>query len=463
MTSEAFTRIASVEWHPALIRKYDHAGPRYTSYPTALEFTEAFEHPQLLKAVAQQPDAPLSLYVHIPFCHSLCWYCGCNKVVTRNSARVDRYLNALFKEIAARAPLFKGRTVTQLHFGGGTPSYLSDDQRQQLMRILRSAFTFANDPELSIEIDPRQLPLTIVDALKEEGFNRLSIGVQDFNPDVQKAIHREQDEAFIFSLRERARAVGFASVSVDLIYGLPHQDEAHFEHTLDRTIALDPDRISLFSYAHMPAHFPSQRLIHDEALPSADVKLELLQRAIARLTAQGYHFIGMDHFARPDDELAIAQREGRLHRNFQGYTPSGAADVLGLGVSAISSIGSIYAQNIKSLKEYEAAADTRGETLWRGVALSDDDLCRRALIHTLMCHFHVDIAAFEAEHTIDFAQYFAEDLTLLAPLIEDGLVLCDGKHITITPRGRLLVRTVCACFDTYLRQRQQQRHYSRVI
>lgn len=463
MTSTAFTQMASVEWHPDLIRKYDHAGPRYTSYPTALEFTEAFEHQQLLKVVARQLDAPLSLYVHIPFCHSLCWYCGCNKVVTRNPSRVDRYLEALAKEIAARAPLFEGRTVTQLHFGGGTPSYLSDSQRRQLMHTLRTAFTFADDAELSIEIDPRQLPLSIVDTLKEEGFNRLSIGVQDFNPEVQKAIHREQDEAFIFALRNRAREVGFTSVSVDLIYGLPHQDEAHFEHTLDRTIALDPDRISLFSYAHMPSHFPSQRLIQDEALPSADVKLELLQRAIMRLTDQGYHFIGMDHFARPDDELAMAQREGRLHRNFQGYTPSGATDVLGLGVSAISSISTIYAQNIKSLKEYEAATDTRGETLWRGVALTEDDVRRRALIHTLMCHFHVDIAAFEAEHAIHFARYFAEDLTLLAPLIEDGLVLCDDQHITITPRGRLLVRTVCACFDTYLRKRQQQRHYSRVI
>lgn len=454
--------LSHIEWDPALIRKYDHAGPRYTSYPTALEFSESFAPQLFSEALSNAPDTPLSLYVHIPFCHSLCWYCGCNKLVTRSTSRIDRYLTALRREINRRAALCKGRRVTQLHFGGGTPSYLNTAQRRQLMATLRTAFTFDDAAECSIEIDPRRIELTLVDELRQEGFNRLSIGVQDFNADVQQAIHREQDEAFIFALRERARDVGFDSVSIDLIYGLPHQDPAHFDHTLARTLALDPDRISLFSYAHMPSHFPAQRLIQERDLPSADIKLELLQQAIARLTQNGYQFIGMDHFARPDDELAVSQRQGRLHRNFQGYTPSGAPDVLGLGVSAISSIGALYAQNLKSLDAYEAAADEQGETLWRGVVLDHDDELRRTLIHALMCHFEVDITAIETAYAIDFMMYFAEDLALLTPMIEDGLATLDAERITVTARGRLLVRTLCACFDPYLRRRQQQ-HYSRVI
>lgn len=452
----------TVEWDPALIHRYDHAGPRYTSYPTALEFHNGFDEDDLEEAIIEGSGRPLSLYVHIPFCHTLCWYCGCNKVVTRRLDIVDDYLDTLEQEVITRGAQFKGRHVVQLHFGGGTPSFLSTDQRQRVLAFLRKAFHFSPEAEISIEVDPRRIAVSLVDELYADGFNRLSIGVQDFNDDVQKAIHREQDEALIFALRERARTLGFRSFSIDLIYGLPLQTADRFEYTLKRTLALAPDRISLFSYAHLPDHFPSQRLIHTEDMPKAEDKLELLQMAIARLTQGGFDFIGMDHFARPDDELAEAQRNGHLHRNFQGYTPSGGADVLGLGVSAISSFHTAYVQNVKDIESYQDTVNTLGHALWRGVTLSADDIMRRDIITTLMCQFRLDIPAIEQRYGIDFCRDMADDLALMGPLAEDGLVDVSGEAITITPRGRLLVRTVAACFDTYLR-RKKNHSYSKII
>lgn len=456
------TAALTVEWDPELIHRYDGAGPRYTSYPTALEFHEGFDEDDLEDAIEEGRGRPLALYVHIPFCHTLCWYCGCNKVVTRRLDIVDDYLDALEQEVMTRGAQFAGRQIVQLHFGGGTPSFLSSDQRQRVLAFLRKAFHFTPEAEISIEVDPRRVEPSLIDELHEEGFNRLSIGVQDFNSDVQKAIHREQDEALIFALRKRARELGFRSFSIDLIYGLPLQTAERFAHTLERTLALDPDRISLFSYAHLPEHFPSQRLIHTEDMPKAEDKLELLQMAIARLIAGGFDFIGMDHFARPDDELAEAQRNGHLHRNFQGYTPNGEADVLGLGVSAISSFHSAYMQNVKDVDAYQDMVNTLGHALWRGVTLSGDDIMRRDLITTLMCQFRLDIPAIEQRYCIDFCRDMAEDLALMAPLAEDGLVDVSRDAIIITPRGRLLVRTVAACFDSYLR-RKKNRHYSKVI
>lgn len=463
MSSSATPKAAlTVEWDFELIHRYDNAGPRYTSYPTALEFHEEFTEDNLEEAIAEGQGRPLALYAHIPFCHTLCWYCGCNKVVTRRLDVVDDYLDALEQEVITRGAQFANRQVTQLHFGGGTPSFLNKAQRQRVLAFLRKAFHFSPEAEISIEVDPRRIKSSLVDELHEEGFNRLSIGVQDFNSDVQKAIHREQDEALIFALRERALALGFRSFSIDLIYGLPLQTAERFAHTLERTLALAPDRISLFSYAHLPEHFPSQRLIHTKDMPKAEDKLELLQIAIAQLTTGGFDFIGMDHFARPTDELAEAQRNGHLHRNFQGYTPSGEADVLGLGVSAISSFRTAYVQNVKDVANYQEKANTLGHAQWRGVALSNDDIMRRDLITTLMCQFRLDIPAIEQRYGIDFYRDMAEDLALMAPLAKDGLVDISRNAITVTPRGRLLVRTVAACFDTYLR-RKKNRHYSKVI
>lgn len=456
------TAALTVEWDPALIHRYDNAGPRYTSYPTALEFHEGFDEDDLEAAIEEGQGRPLSLYVHIPFCHTLCWYCGCNKVVTRQLDIVDDYLDTLEQEVITRGSQFAGRNVVQLHFGGGTPSFLSVDQRRRVLSFLRKAFHFTSDAEISIEVDPRRIEPSLIDELHEEGFNRLSIGVQDFNRDVQKAIHREQDDELIFALRERARRLEFRSFSIDLIYGLPLQTAERFAYTLERTLALAPDRISLFSYAHLPDHFPSQRLIHTEDMPKAEDKLELLQMAIARLTEGGFDFIGMDHFARPGDELAEAQRNGHLHRNFQGYTPRGDTDVLGLGVSAISSFHTAYAQNLKSVEAYQDSVNTLGHALWRGVTLSTDDIMRRDLITTLMCQFRLDIPAIEQRYGIDFCNDLAEDMALMAPLATDGLVDVSRDAITITPRGRLLVRTVAACFDTYLR-RIKNHHYSKII
>lgn len=450
-------------WDQAMIEKYNYSGPRYTSYPTALEFDESFGYSDFRVACQETPDKPLSLYVHIPFCHKLCYYCGCNKVITRHNHKADQYLDVLETEIKQQAPFFKERTVTQLHWGGGTPTFLKPAQIQRLIDLLYASFNFAEDAEISIEVDPREIELSTIDLLRQVGFNRLSLGVQDFDKKVQVAVNREQDEAFIFDIIDRARALGFRSTNIDLIYGLPHQTKASFHKTLERVLELDPARLTVFNYAHLPSLFAGQRKMKEEDMPKPSERLAILEDAITFLTANGYQFIGMDHFAKPDDELAVAQREGILHRNFQGYTTQGETDLLGLGVSSISQIGNAYSQNQKELKAYYKQIDEQGHAQWRGVGLNQDDTIRRAVIKQLMCNFYLDTKKIEQLFALDFKTYFAEDMQLLQTFIDDELVLIKGDVLQVAPKGKLLIRNICMCFDVYLRQRARQQQFSRVI
>tara|TARA_Y100001956_G_scaffold25536_1_gene25339 strand:- start:1655 stop:3043 length:1389 start_codon:yes stop_codon:yes gene_type:complete len=452
-----------IVWDQAVLDKYNYSGPRYTSYPTALEFHEAFTVSDYDMACTQYPERPLSLYIHIPFCHKLCYYCGCNKVITRHAHKADEYLDVLELEIRTRAALLQERKVTQLHFGGGTPTFLTKAQISRLMAILRGEFYFEGDAEISIEVDPREIELDMLDHLRGEGFNRLSIGVQDFNKEVQKLVNREQDEDFIVAMVARAKELGFRSTNLDLIYGLPKQTKDSFADTLKQVLEMQPGRLSVFNYAHMPQLFAAQRKIKDEDLPVAEEKMAILQDTIATLTDAGYQFIGMDHFAQPDDELAVAQREGVLHRNFQGYTTQGEADLVGFGVSAISMIGDAYAQNQKELKKYYAQVSDQRHALWKGVALDSDDLLRREVIKQLICNFKLDKTMIESEFKVQFNQYFKEDLELLQTFINDELVEVDDKEIRVTLRGRLLIRNICMCFDKYLRAKARQQQFSRVI
>ncbi|MFS1490946.1 oxygen-independent coproporphyrinogen III oxidase [Vibrio splendidus] len=463
MSSKPVTTNQQIVWDQEILNKYNYSGPRYTSYPTALEFHEAFTVADYDMACTQYPERPLSLYVHIPFCHKLCYYCGCNKVITRHSHKADEYLDVIEHEIRQRASLLNGREVTQLHFGGGTPTFLTKTQITRLMMILREEFNFTIDAEISIEVDPREIELDVLDHLRSEGFNRLSIGVQDFNKEVQKLVNREQDEEFIIAMVQRAKELGFRSTNLDLIYGLPKQTQALFAETLKQVLEMKPGRLSVFNYAHMPQLFAAQRKIKDEDLPEPKEKMAILQDTIETLTGAGYQFIGMDHFALPEDELAVAQREGILHRNFQGYTTQGEADLVGFGVSAISMVGDAYAQNQKELKKYYAQVNDLRHALWKGVALDSDDLLRREVIKQLICNFKLDKTMIESEFSVNFNRYFKEDLGLLQTFINDELVEVDDKEIRVTLRGRLLIRNICMCFDKYLRAKARQQQFSRVI
>ncbi|EAP95591.1 oxygen-independent coproporphyrinogen III oxidase [Vibrio splendidus] len=463
MSSKPVTTNQQIVWDQEILNKYNYSGPRYTSYPTALEFHEAFTVADYDMACTQYPERPLSLYVHIPFCHKLCYYCGCNKVITRHSHKADEYLDVIEHEIRQRASLLNGREVTQLHFGGGTPTFLTKTQITRLMMILREEFNFTADAEISIEVDPREIELDVLDHLRNEGFNRLSIGVQDFNKEVQKLVNREQDEEFIIAMVKRAKELGFRSTNLDLIYGLPKQTQALFAETLKQVLEMKPGRLSVFNYAHMPQLFAAQRKIKDEDLPEPKEKMAILQDTIETLTGAGYQFIGMDHFALPEDELAVAQREGILHRNFQGYTTQGEADLIGFGVSAISMVGDAYAQNQKELKKYYAQVNDLRHALWKGVALDSDDLLRREVIKQLICNFKLDKTMIESEFSVNFNRYFKEDLGLLQTFINDELVEVDDKEIRVTLRGRLLIRNICMCFDKYLRAKARQQQFSRVI
>jgi oxygen-independent coproporphyrinogen-3 oxidase len=452
-----------IEWDQSLIEKYNYSGPRYTSYPTALEFSDAFGMAEFEAAAGRYPGRPLSLYVHVPFCHKLCYYCGCNKVITRHQGKADTYLDYLEREIERLAPLFADRTVTQLHWGGGTPTFLTEVQIRRLNSLLRRHFRFAERGEYSIEIDPREIELSVLEVLKEEGFNRISLGVQDFDKAVQKVVNREQDNDFIKALVRRADELGFVSTNLDLIYGLPLQTPASFRHTLEQVAAMAPDRLSVFNYAHLPSRFAAQRKLNEADMPKPAQKLAMLQDTIAYLTGQGYQFIGMDHFAKPGDSLAVAQRQGELHRNFQGYTTQGDCDLLGLGVSAISMVGDAYSQNHKDLKRYYAQLDRLGHAQTVGYALNQDDRLRRDLIKTLICNFELEFAPLEREYGIRFADYFAEDLTLLQTFIDDGLVTLESGAIRVAPKGRLLIRNICMCFDVHLRRQARMQQFSRVI
>ena len=448
---------APVRFDAALLRRLGQQGPRYTSYPTADRFTAEFRAGDYLQAVsnvrAMGARNPLSLYIHIPFCESLCYYCACNKIVTRNHAKAELYLRYLKQEIDMQADLLTGmRQVEQLHFGGGTPTYLSDAQMQQLLDHLHQRFTFAADSigEYSIEIDPRTVDAARVRTLRAQGFNRISLGVQDFDADVQAAVNRIQPVAQTLEAIAAARAAGFRSISIDLIYGLPRQSLASMQRTLDQVIAADSDRIAIYHYAHMPQLFKSQKLIVDAELPDAATRVAMLELCIERLCAAGYVYIGMDHFAKPGDALAVAQAQGRLHRNFQGYSTHAEAEMVSCGVSAISAVGATYSQNEKSLEAYYEKIE-RGELpIARGIALSSDDLLRRIIIQMLMCNFELSVSAIEQAHPVCFADYFAPELERLKVLQGEDLLQVDGDWITVTDKGRLVIRTICMVFDRYL-------------
>jgi oxygen-independent coproporphyrinogen-3 oxidase len=452
---------------PVLIRKYDLSGPRYTSYPTADRFVEAFGEPQLRQWLARRNiggfSQPLSLYVHLPFCSSLCYYCGCNKIVTRDRGRSAKYIKYLEKELALLAPLVgERRELLEMHWGGGTPNFLAREEMAALVHAVEARLPRAPRSQYSIEIDPRFAELGLLPFLAELGFDRVSFGVQDFDPAVQRAVHRVQSVELTQRVVEEARACGMRSVNLDLIYGLPKQTLDSFNRTLDQVLRLDPDRIALYNYAHLPRLFKPQRRIEVAELPSAEVKLELMTLAIGRLTRAGYLYIGMDHFARPDDELALAQAHGQLARSFQGYSTH-PGDLLALGVSAIGQIGPSYYQNLKEMERYEEALDAGRLPVMRGVELTSDDLVRRAVIQSLMCHFRVSIESIELAHLIDFRSTVAPELADLRQLAQDGLVELVPDWIVVTPKGRLLVRAIAMLFDRYLRQARQSASYSRVI
>jgi oxygen-independent coproporphyrinogen-3 oxidase len=402
--------------------------------------------------------------VHLPFCDTICYYCACNKVVTRDHGRSAKYIKYLAREVAqAGAQLGGERRVSQLHFGGGTPTFLSPEELRSLCGAIRDQFDFDSSAERSIEIDPRKLAPGRMEELAALGFNRISVGVQDFDPAVQQAVHRVQSEEETRRAIDEARANRFRSVNLDLIYGLPRQTLNSFSTTLDRVLALDPDRIALYNYAHLPTVFKPQRRIRAEDLPGAEAKLQILTLAIGRLTRAGYLYIGMDHFAKPGDELAVAQRQGRLQRNFQGYSTQPESDLLGFGISAIGRVGPTYCQNLKSLDEYYGALDAGRLPVWRGLELSADDLVRRAVIQALACHFRLSIESIELAHLVDFRRAFATEIEELKRLADDGLVELQPDWIVVTPKGRLLVRVVCMAFDRYLRERRSRASYSKVI
>ncbi|MCX8087311.1 MAG: oxygen-independent coproporphyrinogen III oxidase [Rhodocyclaceae bacterium] len=453
---------------PQIIRRFDVSGPRYTSYPTADRFVEAFDAAAYRSWLARRTiggiGRALSLYFHIPFCNTICYYCACNKIITKDHGRSAKYLKYLGKELALQSAALDGpHDVIQLHWGGGTPTFLSHDEMRRLMEMMQKHFRLLPEGEYSIEVDPRKVDRETVKLLAELGFNRMSVGVQDFDPRVQAAVNRIQSIEETRIVIEAAREFGFKGISVDLIYGLPKQNVISFNHTLDEIIKLSPDRLSIYNYAHLPNLAKPQRRIHESDLPSPEAKLQILQLAIRRLTDAGYVFIGMDHFAKPDDELAIAQRQGRLHRNFQGYSTHAEADLLAFGVSAISKVGPTYAQNYRTLDEYYDALD-RGELpVMRGIELTADDLLRRAIIQALMCHFELSIESIEIAHLIDFASYFAPELADLREMEAAGLVSIDDEWITVEPKGRLLVRVIAMVFDKYLRADRERVRYSKVI
>ena len=447
----------SLSFDAGLLRRYDRPGPRYTSYPTAPQFHQAFalDDYQAAARASNQAALPkaLSLYIHIPFCKSLCYYCACNKIITQKTHRAVEYLNYLKREIAMQAALFdRTRTLRQLHLGGGTPTYLTREQLAELMDCLHQAFNLddSDEHEFSIEVDPRTISTEQIEHLRQLGFNRLSFGVQDFDPDVQAAVNRQQSEEQIYALVAAAREAKFKSVSVDLIYGLPLQTVASFDVTLSKIIALRPDRIAAYSYAHLPELVRAQRLILREDMPPPERKMELLELTIHRLTAAGYVYIGMDHFALPDDELALARVDGTLQRNFQGYSTFADCDLIGLGVSSIGKVGDTYSQSVKELSQYYARLDQGLLPVHRGYRLNADDQLRRDVISDLMCHGRIDFASIEARHHIRFKEYFAEALGKLDEHVADRLLEIRDDALVLLPQGHLMMRSVAMAFDAYI-------------
>ncbi len=453
-------------FNEALIAKYDKAGPRYTSYPTAVQFTEEFGEKEYIEA-AQASNArknPLSLYFHIPFCATICFYCGCNKIITNNRKRSQPYLDRLFKEIEMQGALFNNKApVKQLHWGGGTPTFLSHDEMRALMDKTREEFNLLPDDEaeISIEVDPREANADTVRFLRSIGFNRLSMGVQDFDDKVQVAVNRIQPKEITIETLTAARESGFNSISLDLIYGLPFQTVESFARTLEEVIELSPDRLSVFNYAHMPHLFKTQKQMNPEDMPSPQEKLLILKLVIERLTEAGYVYIGMDHFAKPTDQLAIAQKEGLLYRNFQGYSTHSDCDLIGMGISSISQIGDIYAQNAKIMPDYESMIDTGHLPIMRGVKLTQDDLLRRHVITEIMCNLKLDLDKVSADLGLDAREYFKADLPALDAMQDDGLIVIKNDKYYVQDSGRLLIRNIGMVFDAYLRKNDNR--FSRVI
>ena len=455
---------------PALLQRFDVAGPRYTSYPTADRFVEAFGYDEYSAALAHRRSGaaamalPLSVYVHIPFCESLCYYCACNKIITKHHERAEPYLRYLSREIDLHtAQLGIGQPVSQVHLGGGTPTFFNDRQLAELMDMLRRNFTLAPGGEYSIEVDPRTVDAQRLSVLHGLGFNRLSFGVQDFDPEVQKAVHRIQPAEQVFALVEAARGIGFESINVDLIYGLPRQTPESFQRTLAQVNQLRPDRIALYAYAHLPERFKPQRRILQADLPAAAGKVSMLAASLDALMGAGYVYVGMDHFALPEDALAIAKRQGRLHRNFQGYSTQPDCDLIGLGVSAIGKVGATYSQNAKTLEEYCDYLDQGRLPVVRGLALSRDDVVRRAVIMALMCQGELQFESIELAHLIDFRSYFATELETLQTLQEQGLATVHSTGITVTEQGWFFIRAVAMVFDRYLQADRNRARFSRII
>ena len=453
---------------PDLIRKYDVSGPRYTSYPTADRFVDGYGEAQCRQWLEKRNiggiQQPLSVYVHLPFCNTICYYCACNKVVTKDHGRSAKYIKYLAREMALYDELLgEERLICQMHWGGGTPTFLSHAEMGGLMDELHKHFLPLPNAEYSIEIDPRKVEPGTMKFLAGLGFNRASMGVQDFDPVVQKAVNRIQSEAETRRAIDEARSNGFRSINIDLIYGLPKQTLEGFEATLGRVIDISPERIALYNYAHLPTVFKPQRRIADADLPPAETKLRIFTQAMERLTAAGYIYIGMDHFAKPHDDLAVAQRQGRLHRNFQGYSTHADSDLVAIGISAIGRIGPTYYQNTKTLDEYYDLLDWGHLPVKRGLEMTQDDLVRRAVIQALICHFRLSTESIELSYLTDFKSYFAVELAELEPFVNEGLVEVTPEWITITPRGRLLVRAICMVFDRYLGDKRRNASYSKVI
>ncbi|MCM8920692.1 MAG: oxygen-independent coproporphyrinogen III oxidase [Candidatus Thiodiazotropha sp.] len=458
----------STQFDLALIAKYDQSGPRYTSYPTAVQFHDGFDEAEYRRVATQSNETgqPLSLYFHIPFCDTVCFYCACNKVATKDRSMAAGYLARVYEELRMQSELFdSSRVVTQLHWGGGTPTFISHDEMRELVSQTRKMFTLLDDDsgEYSIEIDPREAKGDTIKLLRELGFNRMSLGVQDFEAKVQKAVNRIQSKDETLTVLQSARDEGFRSISIDLIYGLPFQSMESFSNTLDQILEVDPDRLSVFNYAHLPERFKPQRRINEEELPPPQEKLDILQMTIEKLSAAGYVYVGMDHFAMPNDELVLAQENGTLYRNFQGYSTHADCDLIGLGATSIGMVGPSYAQNMRSLNEYYKRIDSGRLAVFRGVELTRDDLIRRDVITRLICNFSLAIPDVEKSWGVVFKDYFSVELQRLYEMASDGLISISDSEIKVLPRGRLLIRNICMQFDAYLNSKASQGSFSKVI
>jgi len=460
----------TILFNKELISRYNLLGPRYTSYPAATQFHEQFGIEDYCQVVTESNEdflpKPLSLYIHLPFCDTVCFYCACNKIITANHNRAIPYLNDLHKEIDLQGPLFdRDRVVNQLHWGGGTPTFISHDQMSDLIKVIKKNFTLLDDDsgEYSIEIDPREVKVETILLLRNLGFNRMSIGVQDFDPHVQKAVNRNQTYEQTIHVFNEARKHGFHSISVDLIYGLPKQSIKTFSNTISKIIEMNPDRIAIYNYAHLPRLFKTQRQILEEDLPAPNEKLEILGESIDSLTDAGYVYIGMDHFAKPDDELAIAQRKGNLYRNFQGYSTYANCDVIGFGVTAISKISNSYSQNIRTLDEYHAAIEQNQIPVLRGYQLGFDDELRREVITKLICNFQIDYSEIDDLYKIDFKEYFSKEIHELKTMQNDELLIVKDDSIEILPAGKFLIRNICTIFDIYLDREKSNNNFSKMI